>query len=201
MESLITALRAHTRAQHSDLESVTRLPQSLTGLSALREVLCNFFCYYRELDCLLKKSSRAGLPLTVRNRPFRSNVLLQDLALLGVGGSALAKLPSCTGLPQQLTLHQLWGVHYVIEGSALGGKIVRSHMLKQPELAPLADELRFFNVYGADTAIQWKRFSAELNSLELTDAGQMEVINGAKFVFTTLIDWFQSQHAQRSIIA
>ena len=188
MGSLISALRASTRSQHEQLESVTRLPQSLSDLSDLKSVLSTFLGYYVVLDRQLQHPSTCELPDDVVLRPWRSKVLAEDLALLG------ADLPPLLGspqLPQATTAYQQWGIRYVIEGSALGGKTIRAYLRRHPSLAPWSDKISFFNIYGADTARQWANFLSELDRLDPMPAEQAQAVEAAQIVFATLTDWFR----------
>ena len=193
MNDLIALLRAHTQPQHTRLENVTRLPRSLKSAEDLRNILVTFLGYYAALDPILHEASIGVLPSEVADRPWRSCALRQDLITMGLDKEKLDSIPICTRLPTTLTRHHIWGIHYVIEGSALGGKIVRSHLKKHPSLVCWHEQVKFFNIYGPDTASRWKSFIAELEKLSLSPADQTQVIEGAQAVFSTLTDWVQEQ--------
>ena len=192
MSALITALRSSTKDQHTALENVTRLPQSLTDVSDITSVLTTFWGYYASLDKLLQQASSANLPADISARPLRSQILVDDLTALGANVPERPKIAPCSSLPLADTTYRQWGIRYVIEGSALGGKTVRSYMLQHHELAPWAEKIRFFNVYGAETALKWKGFLSELLKLQPTPAEQAQAVEAASGVFATLTEWFKA---------
>ena len=193
MNRLITSLRAHTQSQHERLESVTSLPQSLESAEDLRRVLCTFLGFYTALDPALHESKADVLPSEITSRPRRSHVLRRDLIAMGLDECSLANVPICTKLPTMLTPYHRWGVHYVVEGSALGGRVVRSHMKKHPELERWVGVVRFFSIYGSETTSHWKNFISELEELNPSPLEHEQILEGAQSVFATLIVLFQEQ--------
>lgn len=200
MGSLITLLREATQPQHKLLEAVTRLPQSLESAEDLQRVLVTFLGYYTALDPVLHVASQGVVPAEVADRPWRSRVLRQDLIAMGLDDEDLAEIPVCVRIPAKLTCYPAWGIHYVVEGSALGGKVISSHMKNHSSLTGWDGKLRFFNMYGSDTTSRWKRFMAELDNLNTSQAEQMQIVKGAQMAFSTLTDWFQENQKSALVV-
>lgn len=200
MGNLITLLRETTQPQHILLEAVTRLPQSLESAEDLQRVLATFLGFYTALDPVLHEASEGVVPAEVADRPWRSRVLRRDLIAMGLDDEDLADVPVCARIPAKLTCYSAWGIHYVVEGSALGGKVISSHMKKHSSLTSWDGQLRFFNMYGSDTTSRWKRFMAELDNLNPSLEEQMQIVKGAQMAFSTLTDWFQENHKSALVL-
>ncbi|RYY20172.1 MAG: hypothetical protein EOO04_20525 [Chitinophagaceae bacterium] len=79
------------------------------------------------------------------------------------------------------------GVLYVLEGSTLGGQIIKGMLTKQ--LGSInAGAFTYYNPYGESTNEKWKEFREHLNQ-PLTEEQQREVIAGANETFETLKRW------------
>lgn len=193
MVALGPSLRSSTKHLHAKLEEATRLPQSLGTLADIERVLATFWGYYAALDSLLKQAPTGDLPTDITERPLRSLVLAHDLDKLGSKVTQCRETSLCSNLPLANTVYRQWGIRYVVEGSALGGMIIRAHMLRQPQLAPWADKIQFFNIYGTDTARQWNAFQSEIVKLDPNPAEEAQAIEAAKGVFATLRNWFAIQ--------
>jgi heme oxygenase len=58
----------------------------------------------------------------------RAPLLVLDLARLGWAPAAVAAIPRCAAVPHPRTLGGALGCAYVLEGSTLGGQLVRRHV-------------------------------------------------------------------------
>jgi heme oxygenase len=83
-----------------------------------------------------------------------------------------------------LTTPAAWlGFRYVVEGSSLGGALIRRHLAAH---APTLPSLAFFDPHGFERGAKWRRFCATLDR-ELTDAQALdEAIAAANAIFADL---------------
>ena len=76
-----------------------------------------------------------------------------------------------------------WGVRYVLEGSALGGRVILRHA-ERLGLTP-AHGARYFAGWGANTGPRWKAFLQDLEGTA-TPARQPAIVAGAVAAFSAL---------------
>lgn len=74
------------------------------------------------------------------------------------------------------------GIMYVIEGSALGGRVILKNVQKQIAVTESRGG-RYFAGYGNQTASKWKSFLAILSEYEARTGSGAEIIDGANFAF------------------
>ena len=196
--TLPTRLRAATRAAHERLERITGLPASIRTAADLRIALEGLFGFHVAAEA-------AGVPDALGalegfgdefvRAPSPSAWLAGDLATLGATPGEIAALPSCAALGPFRTTAARLGCAYVVEGSALGGRVVHAH-LSRPEGLPgtfRTPPLRFFAGHGADTARRWKAFAHALDARERAPSDDAETIAAAEETFRVLGDWFEAR--------
>jgi heme oxygenase (biliverdin-IX-beta and delta-forming) len=117
-------------------------------------------------------------------------LLAADLAALGVSMPTLEALPVCPLVPLGDDVEAL-GSLYVMEGSTLGGRIIRRNVERC-----LGDDGRascsYFNGYGSETSAMWLSFLARLAKRPTGDferAGR-----GAVATFERLAWWLTDGH-------
>ncbi len=103
--------------------------------------------------------------------------LAADLAVL-----QRAPLPAAPP-PHAGNIAEAWGVRYVLEGSALGGRV----LLEQAAAIGLSAThgARYFAGEGAETGRHWADFLAQLDAAA-TDAATPAIIDGARAGFSAL---------------
>ena len=78
------------------------------------------------------------------------------------------------------------GWSYVIEGSMLGGRVLKERLGER--LAPWP--LRYLEGYGAETGRQWRRFLVALEENVANDEDIAAAVKGARAAFRSLGEWF-----------
>ena len=107
---------------------------------------------------------------------------------LGDTPETIAALPFCDVLPPLVTLPNLLGCLYVIEGATLGGQIITRHLQKNLHIFPETGA-EFFNGYGAATATRWQACCAMLTTQAEKIADDEHIIATANQTFATLEHW------------
>ena len=85
----------------------------------------------------------------------KRHLLKHDLSVLGVEADTV---PICSSLPQVDTPSKKLGAMYVLEGSTLGGKIIRRQLLAQLGMT-INHALNFYQCYGENLDTEWQQFA------------------------------------------
>lgn len=152
-------LRAATERAHRQLEERMSLLDAGLTLARYRGYLERFYGLYRPLEARLDRLpfADAGLSLAPRHKV---PMLEADLVRLGTDPSSL---PLCAELPCAGTLAEGLGVLYVLEGSTLGGQVIRRHLDCTLGVGP-DNGGAFFGSYGARVGEMWSTFQLALST-------------------------------------
>jgi len=105
----------------------------------------------------------------------RLTLLQRDLGALGLPETTQARLPRAW-LPVPGTIPAYWGIRYVVDGSALGGRVIARTVAARIGLD--ADSgLAYFEGVGAEAGAAWRRMCARMEldlgrANALTDAAE-----------------------------
>jgi heme oxygenase len=151
-------LRGETASEHVRLERVTGMMSPHLTVDGYRRYLLEMGAVHAALEPRLSglEGLAAALPDVEQRRKLP--LLERDLAALGVSPSALADLarsrppPPCSGVAEAL------GVLYVLEGSTLGGRLIRRH-LEAVLGSSVAGATSYLDAYG-EVGGPWRRFGA-----------------------------------------
>ncbi|MFC3080057.1 biliverdin-producing heme oxygenase [Phenylobacterium terrae] len=152
--SVLAELRRATRDRHDDLEASAGIVERLARPNERRRLLEAFLSLYEPAEAALRPQLET-IPDFAFDARLKTPALRRDLRSLGVQADRAAPLP-----PPALTsrAHAL-GFAYVLEGSTLGGRVIRKRL--RAAGAPL-EGTSFFDVYGSDTGRRWQDFCAVL---------------------------------------
>lgn len=192
---ILKRLRHETSEGHAALEQ--RLPFVDPKLSreGYREILEGFYGYYLPLEMRLIGSpvrAEIGFDFEERRKVPR---LEKDLVALGGMRGELVRLPQCAELPELVTIPQVLGCLYVIEGATLGGQIITRHLQANLGITPETGGA-FFAGYGGETGARWQAFGAMITAVAERVGGEDEIIASANRTFETLELWL-FPHAAR----
>jgi heme oxygenase len=185
--SVLQALRVATSAQHQQLERLpinARLLSDDVQLPEYRITLLRLYGFYKPLS--LRAQS---FPTTWTSDVVTSvQALAGDLLDLNVLPPELDDIAGCETLPALTTADQALGCGYVIEGSALGGRVIARHLSKVFG-GRGGVPMRFFAGDGDRAAERWRRFCAELDA---TANDVDDVCTGARAIFDAMAGWLNS---------
>jgi heme oxygenase (biliverdin-IX-beta and delta-forming) len=121
--------------------------------------------------------------------PDRSRRLAADLAALaGCGAHAAALIPRCPDIPAFHDADEILGGLYVVEGAALGGRILARRL--DPLLGIDAAAGRsFFLGNGADTGAAWRGYLARLAGISPDAGTRQRVVTAAIATFAAFETW------------
>ncbi|MFO1152550.1 MAG: biliverdin-producing heme oxygenase [Rhodospirillales bacterium] len=159
--SVLEAIRRATGALHDQLEGELDIVRRLACIGERRSILCRFHAMHATAEAALQPHLRLVPDLEFARR-LKVPALRNDLRALGVRTEVQAAEPSLelrASLPTLRSVQQALGVAYVLEGSTLGGRIIRKRV------AAAGGSLlgmSFFDGYGPATGEQWRRFCVVL---------------------------------------
>jgi heme oxygenase len=176
-------LRAATRALHDRVEAVVGLPERATTVAEYRAALERFWGFHAPLEAALADRDWRGFDFEARRRACAAAA---DLATLG--GGDLRDLPQWrAGRPS--TEAEALGVLYVLEGSTLGGSVIRRGL--DAQLGPqVAGATRFFDGRGRAGGRLWREFLTVMDQRVRTPEERAAAVQGAQATFQAMIDWF-----------
>lgn len=175
-------LRERTRASHTALEQALDLVSDDVRAVDLRRALEGLLGVWRPLEAALDRW-HAEHRLVDWPARRRSDRIAGDLAALGVDASSV---PDCPDAPRPTSTAEALGCLYVLDGSALGGRVVNRHLRAMPSVPPEA--LTFF----ADDPRAGRLWQETRRTLDahLVDAGDRETaLASAEATFATLLAW------------
>ncbi|MGF6391907.1 biliverdin-producing heme oxygenase [Pseudomonas plecoglossicida] len=184
---LLLALREATLACHKSLE--VRLPFFDTGFdtAAYSRLLQAYYGFHTPLEARLgtwQEPVRAKTP-----------ALTQDLQALKLSASDIDTLPLCQALPAINDEASALGVMYVLEGSTLGGQVLKRAMAERLGLRP-GSGTSFLDVYGAQTGRYWRDFLERLGQASTAPATKAATVQAAVDTFTCFENWL----GQRNVL-
>jgi heme oxygenase (biliverdin-IX-beta and delta-forming) len=176
--SLLDQLRAATAALHAAVERETRMADLTSpGLSraAYADTLVRLEGYYRPLEAGLRPHA-GRLPLPLVDRTAR---LHRDLDALGV-----APRPEAAPVPDLSAPEAALGALYVVEGAALGGRVITRAVGAALGLTAETG-LAFFSGEGAGPGPRWRR----LRDVLTASPGSEAAVEAAVGTFASLYRW------------
>lgn len=187
--SLFEELKSATRPSHDRLESqLDLLSPDLTREDYI-EVLKRFYGVYLAIEPLVMNSELKDFYADRKKLPL----LTDDLLNLGLNSEELGGIDALSIEDQPRTLAELLGTLYVLEGSTLGGQILKLHFGPRFNLTPL-NGLSFFCSYGPTTMTMWKNWRAISERIyEEKCLDRSEIIDHANKTFSALSKWMCSR--------
>lgn len=170
-DDVLSRLRAATSPAHERLERRIGIFDAIVEPHGRAQLARRFFDFHASAEAALapRLSALDGLEFERRRR---SPHISDDLARIGApaGQAAVASPPSPASTAEAL------GFLYVLEGSSLGGRVIR----RQAERRGLSLEgLGFLDPYGPAAGEMWRRFLAVLSAHCVDAAAAADAARGA----------------------
>lgn len=177
----LASLRAATRSHHERLDAGLSFPEALASRTGRRRMAGRFYGWQagveRALGDLL--SDIEGLELETRLRAAGFDADLRALEL------DMAGLPICP-VPAVRTPGEAMGLLYVVEGSTLGGKVIRQRVRAG---GGDLEGLGFLDPYGVRTGEMWRAFLGVLEREACSDGVRGDVVRGGVMGFEQAELW------------
>lgn len=177
---LLLALREGTRDCHKALE--TRLPFFSPGFdsAAYRRLLQAYYGFHAPLEQQL--SDYQG------PERRKATTLARDLLALDLSEADISALPLCQALPAIHDEASALGVMYVLEGSTLGGQVLKRAMAERLGIGHDSGAA-FLDVYGERTGSYWRSFLERLGKAPAVATAQATTVQAAIDTFTRFEAW------------
>ena len=120
--------------------------------------------------------------------PERSQWLERDLDATDRVEMALTLPPLCTGIPQLKSPERLLGAMYVVEGSAVGGRVLAAN-LDNLLGHGVREGRQFFEGRGTATGFAWHRYLAQLDHFDHDPDIRDQVVGAALETFLVFECW------------
>ena len=189
-ENALAELRLTTRAEHDRIEQILRLTEPMP-LERYAVVMAGFDAFLRAWEPRIHEALPERLQPWFRSRRrggFASADVdwLRDVA--GIEPPTFDE-SMVTALPL-MDLAQVMGSLYVIEGSALGGRVI-APQLKRTLALDQGRGASYFHGFGGETGVMWANFRV-LASLEIGESSRDTVLacQSARRTFGALIELF-----------
>jgi heme oxygenase len=188
-EMILADLKERTKTLHAQTELAFALDQRLATRDSYVALLSRMLGFYAPLEPRMPDAVGArelGFDLQEREK---TSLLRADLSALGLSPAEIAAIPNCSRLPQIPRVANLFGCLYVLEGSTLGGQIIRREVHRR--LGFTADNgCAFFAGYHDKTAEAWREFGEALTRYSVGHPQEQEQIVGtAAETFQRFEEW------------
>jgi heme oxygenase len=189
-ELVLSELRLQTRAEHDRVERILQLEEPMT-LARYAAIVAGFDAFLRAWEPRVQAALPPRLQPWFRARR-RGGFAAADLQWLrDVAGEtpAAPDVSAVEHLPLD-ALPQVLGSIYVVEGSALGGRVVAPRLKATLDLVP-GRGASYFHGFGGATGEMWRDFRV-LAALEIGEsrAAVARACRSARRTFGVLIDLF-----------
>lgn len=186
---ILADLKERTRTLHAQTESAVSLMQRLASRESYLELLARMYGFYAPIESRISQvvnSSDLGLDLRERQKV---PLLRIDLTTLGTSAAQIGAIPLCTQLPAIKTVANVFGCLYVLEGSTLGGQMIRREAHQRLGLTP-ENGCAFFAGYQERTATAWREFGNALTQYVNTHSVEPEqIFHAAAETFERFAEW------------
>ena len=183
---VLAHLRDGTRDLHAAAESTMVHLDSTVDETGYRRFLERWYGFHVVLEPRLSAWHRREALLDW-DRRRKLPLLESDLGTLGLDHQARLGLPRCPCVPAVPATAEALGALYVVEGSTLGGRVLRDRLCDAP-LPPGC--FRFLSSYGAETGRRWHGYRATTVAWVGDDGARADaVLCAARAAFTALLAW------------
>jgi heme oxygenase (biliverdin-IX-beta and delta-forming) len=194
---IMATLRGATRLARDRFDIAVNLDGLLKSRERYRDLLVRLFGFYAPLEAKLfdglDSFAEAGMELNDRRK---SSALLLDLVSLGLTKTQVDAIELCDDLPDMSSPEQTLGAIYVLEEATIGGQFICQLLNQRLGITTEAGS-RFFNGYGNDTGLMWRRYCETLETIIVTPEQRWELVDGALATFSKLQKWVELQEVPR----
>lgn len=174
-------LREATRDDHQRLEDSVQILTRIGTLEGRRGLVVQFHSLHAEVEAAIAPwlANIGALDFAARRR---TSLLERDIAALGTTAARCGDDPVAVG-----SRAEALGMMYVLEGSTLGGRVIRRNVeTRGGDMRGLS----FLDPYGERVGERWKSFLAVLAGAARTPADTDALLAGARAGF---------RHAERRL--
>lgn len=180
---LFEKLKIQTLSQHKDIEQHVPILRPGFSREEYRAYLERLLGFYGPVEERFKNLDPAWVEALELEKRKKTHLLKSDIQALGGVPSSTSSLKE---VPATDSAAQIVGLLYVLEGSTLGGQILKKRLKENLNLAD--DEMQFFSGYGPHTGSMWMKFKEKAEELVDVQAHD-EVVASAQNTFECYKNW------------
>ena len=171
---------AHARTEKALMMHIKRIDSA----DDYAKLLYCFYGYFAPVEKILESYG----PSIISDYDLRrkTHSLCSDLQQLNVPNPK----SFAADLPEINNESQAFGCLYVLEGSILGGAILKKRILDQCPAIPVA-AFTYFSGYDQQTPVMWQSFITQFNCFFNTNHSIEEAIKSANECFVKLENWIE----------
>lgn len=188
----ILAMREATASAHQALNDhglLNQLVRPDLTYPAYAGILEAFYGFYAPVEREVLSGHREVLRGLGLDRRERTPLLRQDLGTVGYGDGEIDRLTLSDDLPSVTSPVQMLGCVYVLDGAALGGRVISRRVLRTLGVEAKAG-LAFFTSNGTDVAGNWRRLMSLIEANTGREADRQEAVGSAAATFACFERWF-----------
>lgn len=174
-------LKQNSKEQHASLEEKYKSNHIFDKTYRLQDyknfIYANYALHHSfevPLEQALSEEFKSSIQYKERKKLVTIENEISALGLPLLGNSELYRLESEA---------QAIGILYVMEGSTLGGNIIKKQLSKNEEFANM--EFNFLGIYGAEVGNYWKKFISQIND-KFQEESYPNVLTGTMIAYTFL---------------
>ncbi len=175
---IMQKLKELTRPYHDQVENKAFADKIMDGslsYAQYQELIYGNFLFHSVVETALLN----GLPSHIQRQlqlseRLKKDILEKELTQMGMPTVDTSQLPKLV----LDSMYEALGALYVMEGSTLGGAMIKKKLLKNAEIAQKAP-LLFYGCYGEDTGKYWKAFMGVMHAISYTPQQEEEVVEAA----------------------
>ncbi len=190
LDTALTELRLTTRVEHDRIDAILRLTEPMP-MARYAAIMSGFDAFLRTWEPRVQAALPPRLQHWFRARR-RGGFATADVEWLrAVAGEPPVKtVAGLAGTLPLADLAEVLGSIYVIEGSALGGRVIAPHLKTSLGIGP-GHGASYFHGFGGQTGVMWSNFRV-MASLEIGESSKSTVraCQSAKRTFAALIEIF-----------
>jgi len=187
---ILAELKEKTAPLHRALEENAGIWDCLSSRALYGDLLVRFWGIYSTAEARLAALEALPRWLPDLARRWKRSALESDLNYLGIAPESWTIY---SGMPEIPTVAAGFGWLYVLEGSTLGGQLIKRQVQERLGLGA-QNGCQFFSSYGAEVGPMWRSFGQSLESFcQANPDGRAEVTGNAETAFGCFSNWLRSK--------
>ncbi len=177
---IMQLLKSATKPHHDKVEELAysnKIMEGTINIEEYKELLLKQHYFHKNIEPFFEKvfSEKEAIRLEVERRK-KTHLLKYDLLELGLEEEALnfEQLPHL----KIETAEEAIGAMYVLEGSTLGGAVIRRKLGKNEKIKGNSS-FNYYGCYGEETGEFWKKFIMQATIMANTEEKQEVIVNKA----------------------
>lgn len=174
-------LKQHSKEQHAFLEEKFRsnhIFDKTYNLQDYKNFLYANYALYVTLESKVENALSEEFRTSIQYND-RKKLTIIEKEIIALGLPLLEKTETQTIENQNEAI----GILYVMEGSTLGGNVIKKQLSKNEEFANM--EFNFLGIYGAEIGNYWKNFISQINE-KIQENSYPNVLIGTMKAYTFL---------------